>query len=183
MGGTEMAQKRKSVSKRTRFEVFKRDRFTCQYCGRKPPEVVLWIDHVIPVSKGGDNSRVNLLTSCRDCNAGKSDISLDEVMGAQAKIIQDGQEKLAQMKAMQRYVIAERKLLDANAKMVCVEFGNSGDNPNGTIFQSARMFVSRLPFIDVMEAVEKTTSRDKPFRYFCGICWKMIKERKELNDG
>lgn len=47
--------KRKSISKKLRFEVFKRDKFTCQYCGRKAPDVVLQIDHISPVSKGGKN--------------------------------------------------------------------------------------------------------------------------------
>ena len=37
--------KRKSISKKARFEVFKRDSFTCQYCGRTAPDVVLHLDH------------------------------------------------------------------------------------------------------------------------------------------
>jgi 5-methylcytosine-specific restriction endonuclease McrA len=37
-----------AVSVRTRFEVFKRDDFTCQYCGRKSPDVVLEADHIVP---------------------------------------------------------------------------------------------------------------------------------------
>ena len=36
--------KRKSISKKLQFEVYKRDSFTCQYCGRKEPDVVLFID-------------------------------------------------------------------------------------------------------------------------------------------
>ena len=46
---------RKSLSNKIRFEVFKRDNFTCQYCGRKAPEIVLNVDHIEPVSKGGTN--------------------------------------------------------------------------------------------------------------------------------
>lgn len=68
-----MAQKRKSISPKVRFEVFKRDSFTCQYCGKQAPDVVLEIDHMKPVSDGGDNSIINLITSCWDCNRGKSD--------------------------------------------------------------------------------------------------------------
>jgi 5-methylcytosine-specific restriction endonuclease McrA len=70
--------KRKNLSNRTRFEVFKRDEFVCQYCGRKPPQVILQVDHIIPVSKGGDNEIINLITSCFDCNSGKSDIEIDD---------------------------------------------------------------------------------------------------------
>lgn len=47
--------KRKSLSKKTRFEVFKRDSFTCQYCGRSAPEVVLQVDHIKPVAKESRN--------------------------------------------------------------------------------------------------------------------------------
>ena len=51
-----MAQKRKTLTKKTRFEVFKRDNFTCQYCGRMAPDVILEIDHISPVNCGEDNS-------------------------------------------------------------------------------------------------------------------------------
>lgn len=69
---------RKALSKSLRFEVFKRDSFTCQYCGGKAPEVLLHVDHIEPVSKGGTNDLLNLITSCEPCNAGKSDRRLDD---------------------------------------------------------------------------------------------------------
>ena len=69
-----MAKSRKQISTRTRFEVFKRDGFTCQYCGGKPPAAILHIDHITPVSAGGTNDLANLVTSCKDCNLGKSDV-------------------------------------------------------------------------------------------------------------
>ena len=58
---------------KTRFHIFKRDNFRCQYCGKSSPEVVLEVDHVVPVSKGGTNDFDNLITSCRECNRGKQD--------------------------------------------------------------------------------------------------------------
>ena len=61
---------RKAISKRLRFAIFARDKFTCRYCGKQPPEVVLVIDHMIPVAEGGTNEETNLITSC-PCNAGK----------------------------------------------------------------------------------------------------------------
>lgn len=64
---------RKSIPKKLRFEVFKRDSFTCQYCGRKAPDVLLHVDHIEPVAKGGTDDLLNLITSCVDCNLGKSD--------------------------------------------------------------------------------------------------------------
>lgn len=66
-----------AVTKRTRFEVLRRDDHTCQYCGAKAPDVKLTIDHVMPVSLGGDDKPGNLVTACRDCNAGKSSITPD----------------------------------------------------------------------------------------------------------
>lgn len=68
-----------SRSVRLRFKVLDRDKFTCRYCGRSPmndDSVVLEIDHVVPLSKGGTWNERNLITSCRDCNLGKSDAIL-----------------------------------------------------------------------------------------------------------
>lgn len=70
--------KRKQISKKIRFEVFKRDSFKCQYCGSSAPDVILHVDHIEPISKGGDNSILNLITSCDSCNLGKSDRSLSD---------------------------------------------------------------------------------------------------------
>ena len=69
--------KRKSLSKKTRFEVFKRDGFICQYCGNSPPAVILEIDHIKPFKAGGSNEIDNLLTSCFDCNRGKGANTLE----------------------------------------------------------------------------------------------------------
>lgn len=69
---------RKSVGKRVRFEVLKRDSFTCQYCGAKAPDVILEVDHIQPVSGGGTDDLLNLVTACKDCNSGKSDKRLSD---------------------------------------------------------------------------------------------------------
>lgn len=68
-----------SVSKKTRFEIFKRDGYTCQYCGRKPSDdVVLEVDHIHPRSEGGTDEEINLTTACFDCNRGKSNRKLGD---------------------------------------------------------------------------------------------------------
>ncbi len=59
-----------------RFMVLIRDNFTCQYCGRKAPEVILHVDHIIPKSKNGKTVINNLKTACFECNLGKSNILL-----------------------------------------------------------------------------------------------------------
>lgn len=60
-----------TISSRVRFEVFKRDGFACRYCGQQTPKVVLEVDHIIPVAKGGGDETENLATSCYECNRGK----------------------------------------------------------------------------------------------------------------
>lgn len=52
----------------TRFNVFLRDRFTCQYCGRPFPTQELTFDHVTPRSKGGHTTWHNVVTACGTCN-------------------------------------------------------------------------------------------------------------------
>ena len=65
--------KRTELSPSKRMNIFVRDRFTCQFCGRSAPDVPLEVDHICPVSHGGKNDYHNLVTICRDCNAGKGD--------------------------------------------------------------------------------------------------------------
>jgi len=69
-----------SLSPRTRFEVFKRDEFTCRYCGRTTPEVVLEVDHIIPRCEGGSNDPINLTTACWECNRGKAGNPLQNII-------------------------------------------------------------------------------------------------------
>lgn len=94
--------KRKPITKTTRFEVFKRDSFTCQYCGRKAPDVLLVIDHIEPVSKGGTNDILNLITACRDCNSGKSDRQLSDttVLDKQRQQLEELQERKEQIEML-----------------------------------------------------------------------------------
>ncbi|TVP57150.1 MAG: HNH endonuclease [Gemmatimonadales bacterium] len=61
-----------------RLDVFRRDDFTCVYCGsdgREDPEVELSVDHVEPRVKGGDNSSGNLVTACISCNRAKGGLA------------------------------------------------------------------------------------------------------------
>lgn len=64
--------KRETITNELRFSIFKRDNFTCQYCGKKAPDIEIQIDHIIPVSSGGDNRPNNLITACYKCNLGKT---------------------------------------------------------------------------------------------------------------
>jgi 5-methylcytosine-specific restriction endonuclease McrA len=62
--------------KLTRKELFLRDRYTCQYCGRETRD--LTIDHVVPRYKGGRHSWDNLVSACRACNHRKANKTPDE---------------------------------------------------------------------------------------------------------
>ena len=63
---------RSSLPKSLRYKILKRDRFTCQACGARGPDIELEVDHKIPVSKGGTDEEDNLITKCVACNRGKS---------------------------------------------------------------------------------------------------------------
>ncbi len=56
----------------SRRNVFKRDRFTCQYCGRQPGSEELTIDHVVPRSQGGASTWENCVLACVECNKRKA---------------------------------------------------------------------------------------------------------------
>ena len=93
---------RKQIPKKIRFEVFKRDSFTCQYCGRKAPDVILECDHITPVAEGGTNDFLNLITACRDCNRGKGKILLTDAqtMEKQRDRLEELNERREQMQML-----------------------------------------------------------------------------------
>ena len=69
-----IAYERAMVTDSLRYDIFKRDGFRCQICGRSQKDgVVLRLDHIVPVSKGGKTVPSNLRTLCDRCNIGKSD--------------------------------------------------------------------------------------------------------------
>ena len=96
---------RRAMSKKLRFEVFKRDSFTCQYCGKSAPDVVLELDHIKPVAKGGRNELLNLVASCVDCNRGKGARELDDssVVTKQQKQLAELNERKEQLKLMLKW--------------------------------------------------------------------------------
>jgi 5-methylcytosine-specific restriction endonuclease McrA len=62
----------------SRRNIYLRDDYTCQYCGRVPPRDELTIDHVIPRSKGGRSTWDNVVLSCYRCNLDKASKTLEE---------------------------------------------------------------------------------------------------------
>jgi len=85
--------------RRLRFRIFRRDGFTCQYCGRGILDgVQLTLDHLVPKSQGGELICENLVCCCLDCNQGRwndilSDWKIEDLkreldyLGEKSKII------------------------------------------------------------------------------------------------
>ncbi|HUD44129.1 MAG TPA: HNH endonuclease [Patescibacteria group bacterium] len=112
--------KRIGLSKSIRFEVLKRDKFICQYCGGKAPTVILQIDHIEPVAKGGSNDITNLITSCFDCNSGKKDrkLSDDSVVEKHRKQLELLQERREQIEFMFQWKKSLSKLDTESVRMI-----------------------------------------------------------------
>lgn len=93
---------RKPIGNKLRFEVFKRDCFTCQYCGKKAPEIILRVDHINPVKNGGDSNILNLITSCFECNSGKGATLLKDntLLEKQRTQLEELQERKVQLEMM-----------------------------------------------------------------------------------
>lgn len=172
-----------AISKKLRFDIFKRDGFKCQYCGSVPPIVVLEVDHIIPVSKKGTDEVDNLITSCFDCNRGKSNRELS--MMPQTTI-----EKTEQLKEKEEQYQEYRKILAKIKKREMAEI-DSIDEIYSSYFPewclndrfkngSLRTFLKILGFVRVEQAMHTACTRmyddSKAIKYFCGICWNRIKD-------
>src|SRR2546428_11724478 len=65
-------RRRREQSGMKRLRIYIRDKFRCQYCGDKKGAAELTLDHILPRSRGGDNSPVNIVTACIACDNLKS---------------------------------------------------------------------------------------------------------------
>lgn len=177
----------RSISKRKRFSIFQRDSFTCQYCGRRPPEVMLQVDHIVPSSKGGSDAATNLITSCFDCNSGKSDISLEAVPDSLIEIQTRRIEALEQATALQKLERRYAKLIDEQVLRIEAEFLQSNYRFKPPERRSLRMFLQKLGYDAILDAMNTAQAKhdingDSGWRYFCGICWNQIRAREAPDD-
>lgn len=143
----------RAISKKLRFEVFKRDGFRCVYCGAGTPDVLLVVDHIDPVAKGGTRDLMNLATACEPCNAGKSDRTLSDTTvvakrRAQADQLAEYQEQALAAMAWQRGLseVQERVARE-------VFSGLPGFTMNDFGVRSATALIRETSLADVMEAV------------------------------
>lgn len=169
---------RKAISKTTRFEIFKRDLFACQYCGARPPAVVLQVDHIVAVANGGSNDRDNFVTACQPCNIGKGVRELSAIPQSLSDRAAETAEREAQLLGYQAIMEAQRERLDDETWRVIEALENRPvpDWPQRD-FQSVRMFVQKIGLMSAIESAEAAANRNasKPFKYFCALCWAKIK--------
>ena len=148
-----------SVGKKLRFEVFKRDKFTCQYCGAKAPDAVLHVDHIRPVADGGSSDILNLVAACEGCNAGKGarlldDTSVVERQRAQLEALEARREQLQMMLEWRDEL--ERVKTDTVQLIAdrIEERGSYPPNENGK--SDIRKWLRRFSFDEVLSAVDES---------------------------
>ena len=176
------------ISKRVRFAVFEAANFTCAYCGRKPPTVVLEADHIQPRSKGGKDVKSNLVCSCFDCNRGKANRELGTAVPD--RVVQnavEAGERLRQFRALQRYETKmEAAMQEAVDKVESHWLMNRGDQD---VFDESQRNITRR-IIEKLGAArclaisrevwgycDKHTDVRDEFRYFCGWAIKECREK------
>ncbi len=178
-----------ALSKRLRYEVMRRDAFTCRYCGGGAPEVELTVDHVQPTTLGGSDEASNLVTACASCNAGKSSSAPD------APIV-DGvsDDALRWARAMQLAADVsgkERKRIALEVQEFDVwwcEWRDGSDEPlpRPTGWeQSVEMWVrAGISVADLVDGIRIAMAKQMPnvrvWRYFCGVIWRRLEARQDV---
>jgi hypothetical protein len=174
------------ISKKTRFEVFARFKFTCVYCGATAGKTVLEVDHVIPVSKGGDNTIENLVCSCFDCNRGKSNSLISNAdFNFEEKAILE-KEKEEQGKAYIKYIKIKHKNKESQINLVTSVFEEYYPDMSVTkrFRGSIYNFIENIGIESTCDAMDYAcrkgtiTNAEESLKYFCGICWNRIKEQE-----
>lgn len=184
-------KKRKPITKKKRFEVFKRDNFTCQYCGRMSPDVILEIDHIVPVAEGGNNGLLNLVTSCRDCNRGKGKTKLSDnaTVKRQQTELRDLADKREQLEMMIRWKRELMEVVDKQVQFIADRIESSTDwTVSDNAKRKIRELINRFSFAEVCDAVEisfsqyytgSKTSWNEAFQKVGGICY----NKRRARDG
>lgn len=179
-----------AVSKRTRFEVLRRDAYACRYC--RSTDNPLTVDHVTPVALGGSDDPSNLVAACKDCNAGKSSSSPDAPLITQ--VADDAVRWAAAMKAAYDEAnvdLKKRRAYIRKFERAWDKFktnGKSVERPATYANTVGHWFQIEVPFEVVEFAVERAMSNDKirnmdVFRYMCGIVWKRVEAAREVAEA
>lgn len=179
--------KRSSITKKIRFEVFKRDSFKCQYCGKSSPDAVLEIDHIKPVIEGGTNDLTNLITACFDCNRGKSRTLIDDnsMLEKQRKQLEELNERRNQLEMMMKWreglVSIEQDtlkiLIDKFEELACCEVTDQGKKKIKSLLKKYDLNlildcieISTTQYLIPSDDGFTSESRNKAFNYIGRIC-------------
>ncbi|MSQ13957.1 MAG: HNH endonuclease [Dehalococcoidia bacterium] len=152
-----------AIASKLRFEVFKRNNFTCRYGGRKTPQIVLEVDHVIPVAKGGGDEIENLVTSCYECNRGKGASLLSDEVSV-STIHENTVLLLERELQLKEYNGVKRSVREREDQQIdeLLQFwddlfhGPPGMSPGRA---SLRLYPRPLPAEDIKDAMEITSVR------------------------
>lgn len=170
--------KRKPLSKSLRFEVFKRDAFTCQYCGAKAPDAILEVDHIKPVKQGGKDDILNLITACRDCNRGKgskllSDKSAVIKQQQQAEELQTRRELIEMMSQWHKQLLNEVQNQIDNINELIGSYYNLYLNETGE--RRIKDLIKRFGYLEVYESLDIALAQydtfEEAFAKTGGICY------------
>jgi hypothetical protein len=169
-----------SVSKRLRFEILRRDNYTCRYCGKNAAETELHVDHVLAVALGGKDEATNLVTSCEPCNTGKASIAPDSALVA------DIEEKaLLWDRALALSVEHRLAALDEQRQLIewfedewIFRHDFAAPMPDDWEASLIRFAAHGLPVPEIDDALNVAYAAPvKPesmWRYFCGVCWRKV---------
>lgn len=158
----EIKKVRKPLGKKLRFEVFKRDGFTCQYCGRMAPTVVLEVDHINPVKEKGTDNIMNLITSCFDCNRGKGckTLSDNQVIKQQQDQLKEINEKRVQLQLMLKWKKELEKFDNEQVDIIEDIIEKATDNSfTETGRQNMIKTIKKYGINEVIEATESSLSQ------------------------
>ena len=176
---------RKPISKKLRFDVFKRDGFVCQYCGSHPPSVILHVDHIDPVANGGKNNIDNLVTSCEPCNLGKGAALLSSIPKTLKEKATEVAEREDQLRAYSAILQEKENRLDNETWGVAATLEGKEwiDSYNRADLLSIKRFLEKLPFFVVNEAAEIALANGprsgaSVFKFFCAVCWNKIRNEQ-----
>lgn len=171
-----------ALSKRLRYEILRRDNHSCRYCGASAPDVVLTVDHVVPTALGGSDEPGNLATACRDCNSGKSASAPDAPIVAD--VAQDALRWAEAMKVARDAALAERDAQIVAEKAVWQHLEPIGEYMPGDWFTTIHQFLAAgLDRVEIADAAQIAMSArvgySVKWRYFCGVCWRMVSRRQD----
>lgn len=171
-----------AVSKRTRFEVLRRDNYTCRYC--RSTEGELTVDHVVPASLGGSDNPSNLVAACKDCNAGKAstspdeaivvDVSDDEIRWARA-LKQASERRIAELRRRQEvtdwFVSLWESSMPAFADLP--EVAEVADTVGR--FMGLGLAAEEIEHAVHSAAAASHVYQRARWKYWCGICWNKVR--------